>query len=202
MVRLPTSFWLIAPYAAWMALMTVLPATVGGYAVRTVVVAVLLAVGWCLDGPRSFSLRNGKGLRGPLTTGLLVGLAVFVMWILPEQFDWAWYRRFCILGEGGTQAVAEASTAMILVRLIGSAFVISVAEELFFRKWLIPFAGFWWMVGLFAIEHDRWLVGTFCGMIYGWLYLRKGLLSVVVAHATTNLVLGLWVLKTGQWQFW
>jgi hypothetical protein len=24
----------------------------------------------------------------------------------------------------------------------------------------------------------------------------------VIAHAVTNLLLGLWVLKTGQWQFW
>ena len=91
---------------------------------------------------------------------------------------------------------------MIAVRLVGSAFVISVAEELFFRKWLIGFAGFWWMVALFAVEHDRWLVAALCGIAYGWLYLRRGLLSAIIAHATTNLVLGLWVLKTGQWQFW
>ena len=91
---------------------------------------------------------------------------------------------------------------MIAIRLIGSAFVISVAEELFFRKWLIGFAGFWPMVVLFAVEHDRWLVAAICGVAYGWLYLRRGLGAAIVAHATTNLVLGLWVLKTGQWQFW
>ena len=232
MVKLPKSFWLIAPYAVWMVLMTALPSTPACYAIRTAVVAALLVAGgivqwngrlarsqteadslsWNGRLARSrteqcSSALNGQDARSTwewtsLAYGLLVGLAVFVMWILPEQFDWAWYRRFCILGEGGTQAVAEASTAMIVVRLVGSAFVISVAEELFFRKWLIPFAGFWWMVGLFAIEHDRWLVAALCGMIYGGLYLRKGLLSAIVAHATTNLVLGLWVLKTGQWQFW
>ena len=127
---------------------------------------------------------------------------IFVVWILPEQFDWAWYRKWCIIGEGGTQAVAEANAAMIAVRLVGSAFVISVAEELFFRKWLIGFAGFWPMVALFAVEHDRWLVAAICGIAYGFLYLRRGLGAAIVAHATTNLVLGLWILKTGQWQFW
>ena len=201
-MRLPKSFWLIAPYAAWMALMALLPATVGGYAVRTAVVAALLAAGRWLKGPRSSSSRSGQETASTLGLGFFVGLTVFAMWILPEQFDWAWYRKFCIVGEGGTQAVAEASAAMIAVRLVGSAFVISVAEELFFRKWLIGFAGFWWMVGLFAVEHDRWLVAALCGMIYGWLYLRKGLFSAIIAHATTNLVLGLWVLRTGQWQFW
>ena len=188
---------LIAPYAAWMALMTLLPSTAAAYAVRTVAVAALLGVaGWRLSGFRlALSWRDA-------TLGIAVGLAVFAMWILPEQFDWAWYRRWCIVGEGGTQAVAESGAALIALRLVGSAFVISVAEELFFRKWLIGFAGFWGMVGLFAIEHDRWLVGALCGIIYGTLYLQRGLGAAIVAHATTNLVLGLWVLRSGQWQFW
>ena len=199
MVKLPKSFGLIAPFATWIALMTVLPATPACYAIRTAAVALLLL---CACGSfRAEGLRV-TGIWHSILPGLAVGLAVFALWILPEQFDFPWYRRFCIIGEGGTQAVAEASTVMIAIRLIGSAFVISVAEELFFRKWLIGFAGFWWMVGLFAIEHDRWLVAAICGIAYGWLYLRKGLGAAIVAHATTNLVLGLWVLKTGQWQFW
>ena len=134
--------------------------------------------------------------------GIAVGLVVFVLWIAPEQFDWAWYRKWCIIGEGGTQAVAESQYWCLAYRLLGSALVISIAEELFFRKWLIGFAGFWPMVALFAVEHDRWLVAAICGMVYGWLYLRRGLGAACVAHATTNLVLGLWVLFTGQWQFW
>lgn len=197
-MTVPSGFWLIAPYAAWMALMTALPATVTGYAIRTAVVAGLLL--WSLR-TRLLKLAPWLDFRN-LALGVAVGLVVFVVWILPEQFDWAWYRRFCIVGEGGTEAVAEASAAMIAVRLVGSAFVISVAEELFFRKWLIGFAGFWWMVALFAVEHDRWLVGALAGVAYGAVYLRRGLFSAVVAHAVTNLVLGLWVLKTGQWQFW
>ena len=197
MVKLPKSFGLIAPFATWMVLMVVLPATVGGYAVRTAVVAGMLLAVWLAS-----ACPRGRGRYGDLALGFLVGLLVFAIWILPEQFDWAWYRKWCIVGEGGTQAVAEASAMMIAIRLFGSAFVISVAEELFFRKWLIGFAGFWWTVGLFAIEHDRWLVAAICGVAYGALYLRRGLAAAIVAHATTNLVLGLWVLGTGQWQFW
>ena len=207
------TFWMIAPYAAWMVLMAVLPATASAYAIRTGVVAVM--IGWMLRGERrklllgephreyAVSPRSDfRSLASSLLPGLIAGILVFAIWIGPEQFDWAWYRKWCIVGEGGTQAVAEASAAMIAVRLIGSAFVISVAEELFFRKWLISFAGFWWMAALFAVEHDRWFVGAIAGAVYGLLYLRKGLGAAIVAHATTNLVLGLWVLKTGQWQFW
>ena len=196
------SFWLIAPFATWMALMAALPATATAYAVRTAAVALLLLCACCFKGPRSSFLTSGWESASPLLGGFLVGLAVFVIWILPEQFDIPLYRRFCIIGEGGTQAVAEASAAMIAVRLVGSAFVISVAEELFFRKWLIGFAGFWPMVALFAVEHDRWLVGAIAGVAYGWLYLRKGLGAAIIAHVTTNLVLGLWVIRSGQWQFW
>ena len=209
-------FWLIAPFAAWMVLMTALPASPAAYAVRTAVTAALLVAGWwrgretsddrrepCFSSDVLSPLRSSVSrLKSSLLPGLLVGLAVFLIWILPEQFDVPFYRRFCIIGEGGTQAVAEAGTAMIAFRLVGSAFVISIAEELFFRKWLISFAGFWWAVALFAVEHDRWLVGAICGVIYGALYLRRGLGAAIVAHATTNLVLGLWVLGTGQWQFW
>ena len=208
MVKLPKSFWLIAPFATWMVLMTVLPATTWAYAVRTVAVALVLALGLGM-GLKTLDLRRESclspsvfRLKSSLLPGLVVGFAIFLLWILPEQFDWPWYRRFCIIGEGGTQAVAEASAVMIAFRLAGSSFVISIAEELFFRKWLIGFAGFWPMVGLFAIEHDRWLVAAICGMAYGVLYLRRGLGAACVAHVTTNLVLGLWVLMTGQWQFW
>ena len=191
------TFWLIAPYAAWMALMAALPATAECYAVRTCVTAALLV-------PTLRARLSGgcRGLARRLAWGAPVGLAVFVVWILPEQFDWPLYRRFCIVGEGGTAAVAESNHALIAMRLAGSAFVIAVAEELFFRKWLVDFAGFWWMVALFAVEHDRWLVGAVAGIAYGLLARRRGLGAAVVAHVVTNLVLGLWVLHSGQWQFW
>ena len=177
--------------------MVALPATAAGYAVRTCVTAALLV-------PTLRARLSGgcRGLARRLAWGVPVGLAVFAAWILPEQFDWPMYRRFCIVGEGGTSGLAETGAALLAVRLFGSAFVISVAEELFFRKWLVDFAGFWWMVALFAVEHDRWRVGAVAGVIYGLLCLRRGLGAAVVAHATTNLALGLWVLRTGQWQFW
>jgi len=192
--------WLVAPYALWMALMAMLPSTTLAYAVRTAVVASLLVASlWRLRAAEWVRVRFRWR---DMALGVAVGLAVFAVWILPEQFDCAAYRKFCIVGEGGTTAVADSDPALLAMRLAGSAFVISVAEELFFRKWLVGFAGFWWMVALFAVEHDRWLVGAVAGIAYGLLALRRGLGAAVVAHVVTNLVLGLWVLKSGQWQFW
>ena len=195
------NLWLVAPYALWMLLMAVLPTSPLSYAVRTAAVAAVLAFAlWRLRsvGEVRFRIRSADA-----AAGVAVGLLVFAAWVLPEQFDWALYRRFCVVGEGGTPSAPDSGAALLAFRLVGSAFVISVAEELFFRRWLLRFAGFWWMVALFAVEHgDRWHVGALAGIGYGLLAKRYGLLSAIVAHSVTNLVLGLSVILANQWQYW
>ena len=198
--RTKKNFASIVPYAVWMAMMMLLPPTSECYAARTLVTAILmLPCLFYLERHHGVIYRN-RTLFPELFWGFLVGIVVLVAWVWPEQFEW--YRKWCIYGDGGTDAVGESDMVLKLVRLVGSAFVISVAEELFFRRFLMRFAGFWWMVLLFAVEHDRWLVGAFAGLLYGWLALRKGLLSAIVAHVVTNLALGLYVLETKSWQFW
>ena len=190
----------ILPYAVWMAMMLLLPPTSECYAARTLVTAVLLVPCLVYLERHHGVIHRNRTLMPELGWGVIVGLGVLAVWLLPEQYDW--YHRWFVYGEGGTSAVAESDIALKIARLIGSAFVISVAEEMFFRRWLMRFAGFWWMVALFAVEHDRWLVGAIAGIMYGWLAIRKGLLSAIIAHVTTNLLLGLYVLETGCWQLW
>ena len=56
---------------------------------------------------------------------------------------------------------------------------------------------------LFGIEHQRWLVGIFAGMIYsGVLYRSKNLFDPILSHGITNSLLGMYVLSTHQWSFW
>lgn len=190
----------ILPYAVWMQMMLFLPSTGECYAARTFVTLVLLVPCLFYLERHHGVIHRNKALLPALVWGVLVGALVFALWVWPEDF--AWYRKWFILGEGGSPSVASDGVAMKLVRLFGSAFVISVAEELFFRRWLLRFAGFWWMVALFAIEHDRWLAGAFAGVLYGWLALRRGVVASIVAHIVTNLALGLYVLETGAWRFW
>ena len=209
---------LILPYAAWLALMMALPAASWSYAVRTLVTAALLI--W--SGVKGGQGRDERDQRdksdGRLTcteptigfcrdvhltctvlTGVLTGLAVFAIWVVPDA--WPWYRRCCVFGDPYTGAAAVTGP-LLWVQLFGSACVIPAAEELFFRKWLLGFAGFAWMVALFAVEHDRYLVGAIAGAIYGLLYLKRGLFAAILAHAVTNLALGLYVIHTGRWEFW
>ena len=56
---------------------------------------------------------------------------------------------------------------------------------------------------VFMLAHTLWLGAVVAGLAYAWLYVRTGKLwTAVIAHAVTNGVLGIWVVQTGQWQFW
>lgn len=189
------SIALIAPFALWMVLMSLLPSEPWSYAVRTAIVGVSILYFF-----RShFSLSIAK-LGRSLAWGIPAGLLVLFIWVAPE--DLPHYRDWFVLGGTANAPVDSSAWYWKAARLFGSAFVISIAEELFFRRWLVRWAGFWPMIALFAIEHDRWLVGALAGLIYGVLALRRGLLSAMVAHAVTNFGLGLWVLWSGDWRFW
>ena len=212
----------VAPYATWMGLMMLLPTSAQSYAVRT---AATLAVGlacWLAARAKSRAADSagpgGSGeaeraawpLRRALGVGVAVGLLVWALWVLPENFGW--YRRFFIIGDVSSSAPSPYDPAvcgwpLTLVRLAGSAFVIAAVEEVFFRGWLYRWLGadasaFWWTVALFAIEHNRWLAGAAAGAIYGLCAIRCGLPAAIVAHVTTNLALGLQVVATGGWAFW
>ena len=176
-----------------MAAMMLLPHDAVSYAARVAVTVPLLVFSW-------FALGRPRPDRsaGSLLWGAGAGIAVFAVWIAPELFE---------MGTGPVEGRSPfdpevCGWPLTLVRLVGSAFVIAVAEELFFRKWLMDFAGFWWMVALFAIEHDRYFVAAVAGAVYGVLAMKKGLTSAVAAHMTTNLILALWVICRGEWQFW
>ncbi len=56
---------------------------------------------------------------------------------------------------------------------------------------------------VFALEHREWLAGLIAGVAYGWLFIRtRDIWSVAFAHAVTNLLLGVYVVSTEQYQFW
>jgi len=92
-------------------------------------------------------------------------------------------------------------------------------EELFWRSFAlrffiksdfnsVPLGQFSWFSFifisiLFGIEHQRWLVGIFAGMVYsGVLYRSKNLFDPILSHTITNFLLGMYVLSTHQWSFW
>jgi CAAX prenyl protease-like protein len=146
------------------------------------------------------------------------GVVVFVLWVLPEG-------HYPLLGSPGTPTSpfdylsSEAAWIWIGFRLLGTTVVVAVMEEMFWRgfllRWIVeadfrkvPIGTFTWpsflvTSALFAVEHERWLVGLMAGVAYNLLlYRTRSLYACIVAHGVTNLVLGLHVLYTGQWSYW
>lgn len=157
-----------------------------------------------------------------------IGVLVFIIWVLPE----GWYQQIklgswefnpFILGssEFNPYTFGKGWIAYVLIafRLMGAAIVVPIFEELFWRsfaiRWLInekfttvPIGTFTWFSCIvivlgFGFEHHRWLVGILAGILYGaLLYYKKNLSDCIIAHAVTNLLLGIYVLVTQQWTFW
>ncbi len=148
---------------------------------------------------------------------VLIGVVVFGLWI---HLDAPWMQ----IGESAASFVPlDAHGAriwpLITLRWIGASLVVPVMEELFWRSFLMR-----WLqqpdfaalapqrVGaralllstfVFVLAHPLWLAAALAGLAYGALYIRTGRLwTAVLAHAVTNGLLGVWVVHSGQWQFW
>lgn len=217
----------VVPFAAWLVLMQVLPATAWAYSLRSVVCLGLFA--WY----RPWRWYDLPAVRH-IPVGLAVGALVFVIWVLPES---AWMGQwpsiqnlYLKIGTMPPWKVLEplaispyapeiCGWPLVIARLAGSALVITVIEEVFWRgflyRWLIArdfrqqsLAKLDWVIlltvsALFGLEHTRWLVGVAAGLAYGLLAVKTGnLWSAVVAHVTTNLLLGIYVLATASYAFW
>ena len=147
---------------------------------------------------------------------VIAGILVFFIWILPEgmypQIGHSEFNPYKHASGYGVHVV-------IAFRLLGATLVVPLMEELFWRSFALRFAiksdfksvpigqfswfSFIFISILFGIEHQRWLVGIFAGMIYsGVLYRRKNLFDPILSHAITNSLLGIYVLSTHQWSFW
>jgi exosortase E/protease (VPEID-CTERM system) len=110
--------------------------------------------------------------------------------------------------------------AWIALRALSAIITVPIAEELAFRGYLIrrlmspnfeslSLKSFTWisLAGsslIFGFLHGgRWLAGTFAGLIYGWVLVRRGRIGdAILAHSITNAMLAILVIAFGQWQFW
>ena len=202
-----------------MGLMFALPATAESYAIRS---AATLATGIaCWIAHRRGSAAQSQDTddkSGSICTsavsGIIVGLAIFVLWIWAP----AWPYSEPVAPEGLPYAPETCGWPLTIAKLIGSAFIIAPAEELFFRSFLyrkliardftsIPLSkfdlsAFLWVIFLFTLEHDRPIAAAITGAAYGLLAIRFGISSAIIAHVTTNLVLALHVILNNAWQFW
>jgi CAAX prenyl protease-like protein len=160
------------------------------------------------------------GSAKPLTLAVPIGLVVFVVWVSPQLIFGQPPRR-----DGFDPEVFADDRALYLgtlaARFLRLVVVVPLVEEIFWRGFLqrylinedftkIPFGtytpfSFWFVTAAFASVHwgPDFIPALITGAIYGFIAIRtKSLLACVVAHAVTNLALGIYVLATKQWGFW
>jgi uncharacterized protein len=118
-------------------------------------------------------------------------------------------------------SVNSNALAMVLIffRMFGAVLVVPVMEEIFWRSFAlrvlidhdfkkVPVGRFTWFSFIavsvaFGFAHHQWLPGIIAGLVYAAvLYRTKNLFSPILSHAVTNLLLGLYVLWSGEWHYW
>lgn len=183
------------------------------FPVQITVVLVLLWYFW-----PQYEELHGRVLRRNSEPALavIVGVAVYLAWV---HMDWSWatqgepkgYNPFLI---GGTLAIILAG-----LRVVGSTLIVPIMEELFWRSFVLRYVvdstfkniplgtfslgSFGLTVMLFGVEHVFWFAGMVAGAAYTiLLYKTRNLGSCILAHATTNFLLGVHVLYTGEFYWW
>ena len=184
---------------------------------RFVTIAAVLAV---------FSRRVIPWRPAFRMASILLGAAVFLVWIGPDAL-WPGYRDFWLFHNSITGGAAssldvrfKANALFIVIRVLESAILIPILEELFWRGWLmrwlirpdfqsVPLGqyaplSFWAVAVLFASEHGAyWEVGLIAGIAYnGWMVRTRNLADCILAHGVTNALLAVYVLLFDKWQYW
>jgi len=216
-----TSLPYVAPFGAVIALLAVHPyLPLSPLAEQAVWILVTTAILAGVARPAlDFRVRNWGG-------SLLIGVAVFAIWIAPDRifpgYHAHWLFTNSVTGSVAT-SLPESSRgdwAILTLRTLRAALFVPIAEELFWRGWLmrwivsqdftkVPLGAwsaraFWIVAVLFAVEHGAlWDVGLAAGILYNWWMVRtKSLGDVILAHGVTNLVLSAYVIFANQWQYW
>ncbi len=180
------------------------------FPLQTVVCASILAWFW---KTYPFALKG-------IFFGILAGIVALVIWISPQAFF-----GFSPRIDGFNPETFTHSPALywltVIARFARLVIVVALLEELFWRGFLMrylinekftdvafgsykPLAFFGTALGFMLVHNTPDYVAAFLtGIIYNGVAVKtKSLLACVVAHATTNLGLGVYIMATKQWGFW
>ncbi len=161
--------------------------------------------------------------------GIVIGIVGVVQWVgMEKAILHFWPHYFNPAGRNAAEAInplhAINSPAMrglfLAARLAGPVLVVPFMEELFWRDYLwrtisapsdfkLAAIGEWdrqsfvIVTLLFASPHVQWITAIVWGTMIAILLVRtRNLGACIIAHAITNLLLGVYVLWSGDWWFW
>jgi CAAX prenyl protease-like protein len=200
------------------------------YPAQTMVVAVVLALGW-----QHYQFRPFKGFGLAVVAGIL-GI---VLWCLPALAwqkltdaghtvpEWAEWFGFAERKDGFDPSFFQGEPfwypAALVMRFVRLVILVPLVEEIFWRGFLmrylvadgedfrkVPFGTHTWLS--FAIvtagvviahQPSDYLGALIWGSLVYFVAVRtKSLAACVVMHAVANLLLGIYVVSTKQWGFW
>ena len=175
------------------------------------VLAVGAVILWAT--PRVDSLRPSFAVLSAL-----LGLVCAIIWIGLDP-DLSSYPQPLIGRNPFALYSPGLAWLLFAFRLFGFAVIVPIMEELFWRgflmRWLIkddftsvplgtykPFS-FFVTTALFVSVHGaEWKLAVIIGLIFGaWFLYTKRLGDIMLTHGITNLAIGLYCLKTGDWHF-
>ena len=157
---------------------------------------------------------------------IALGAFVLGIWIAPDLLwhgyrdAWPFHNSVTGVARSTLSAPLKSNGFFMVVRVLESAVLVPVLEELFWRGWLmrwiirpdfetVPLGqytafSFWAVAVLFASEHGPyWDVGLIAGIAYNWWMVRtRNLADCMLAHGVTNALLAAYVLLFHQWQYW
>lgn len=211
----------VAPFGVFM-LLVVMPALpIGQPAESLIRTTVLLLTFWVCSRRLIATLRVKHA-----AASVLIGLAVFVLWIAPDLLFPTWREHWLLQNSitGSLRTSIDpaqyADPLTVGLRFLRAALLVPILEELFWRGWLprwlvnpdwsrVPLGTFNALafIGtavLFASEHGPyWDVGLVCGLVYNaWMWRSRSLGDLVLTHAVTNASLSIYVLATGRFTYW
>jgi exosortase E/protease (VPEID-CTERM system) len=145
-----------------------------------------------------------------------IGALVFLIWIGLDRSNPGADRQM----SAALLAPAGARVTWIVFRVLAAVVTVPLAEELAFRGYLmrrllsrdfalVSFQRFSWLALLassvaFGLLHGGfWIAGGIAGILFGLAVIRRGrILDAVMAHASANALLAVYVLASHKWHLW
>lgn len=169
----------------------------------------------------SWRISPWAPLLGLVGVVLWIGLARIDGWLVQQLgLEWLVPKRAAF---DPFQQIPDPQVRawFLAIRFSILALVVPFAEEIFLRGWLARWFGVegeWWSVSLKRVGRDGLLAITayavlahpmeavaaivWFNLVSWWMKRSGSLADCIVIHATTNLALGLWILRTGEWNLW
>ncbi len=198
------------------------------YTVKVVVVLAVLAWFWPVYRQFPFRVSPLAIIVGVVGVLLWVGITrlgleqQFFTWLGPDNFLTQWFGSEGRPAYNPLAALKDQPAlayAFLAVRFLGLALLVPVIEEAFLRAFLMRYVMHenWTEIPFGVVNRMAVAVGILLPVLYHpehlaalvwfslvtWLMVRtKNFWDCVAAHATTNLLLGIYVVVAGAWQLW